>query len=140
MTQHLYQRAQNAGWFKSKKINGMGIVSIRMKRRQYKSVRASFFLALPSPSLPSSSFVFLSHPADLSCSSTIHRLQNFPSCQPQASGCRGNDRSPAHLGSRRLDAQSRNRDQDLVKSRWNHHGSTVRQAVAQSPSKCMVDG
>jgi hypothetical protein len=56
MTQHLYQRAQNAGWFKSKKINGMGIVSIRMKRRQYKSVRASFFLALPSPSLPSSSY------------------------------------------------------------------------------------
>lgn len=36
MTQHLYSRAKNQGWFRSKKIAGMGIVSIRMKRRQYK--------------------------------------------------------------------------------------------------------
>lgn len=36
MTAHLYQRAQSSGWFKSKKVVGMGVVSIRMRRRQYK--------------------------------------------------------------------------------------------------------
>jgi len=38
MTAHLYQRAQSSGWFKSKKVVGMGVVSIRMRRRQYKRV------------------------------------------------------------------------------------------------------
>ena len=41
MTAHLYHRAQRQGWFKSKKVIGMGVVSIRMKRRQYKYVHAS---------------------------------------------------------------------------------------------------
>lgn len=36
MTAHLYQEAQSLGWFKSKKVLGMGAVSIRMGKRQYK--------------------------------------------------------------------------------------------------------
>lgn len=38
MTAHLYQRAQSLGWFKSKKVLGMGVVSIRIKKNLFKCV------------------------------------------------------------------------------------------------------
>lgn len=50
MTAHLYQRAQSLGWFKSKKVLGMGVVSIRIKKNLFKCVshRPSPLVALLS--------------------------------------------------------------------------------------------
>lgn len=46
MTAHLHQRAQGQGWFKSKRAAGMGAVSVRIKRRHYRSVSLSISRSL----------------------------------------------------------------------------------------------
>jgi hypothetical protein len=53
MTAHLYQRAQSLGWFKSKKVLGMGVVSIRIKKNLFKCV------SLPSGHFPLTSSLIL---------------------------------------------------------------------------------
>lgn len=113
MTAHLYQRAQSLGWFKSKKVLGMGVVSIRIKKNLFKYVPARV-----GPLL------------DLLADHFDPVSQDVPQGRPPQARRRGPAGVAPHLGPGRLYAQPRGRHQDHVQGRPRHHGSAVSLCLA----------